>query len=97
MAPGHVAWHKREIARFVFRTSLFQRRGLTAAAAEALSETLVARDRDLDDRRHCIECAHLQEKGTCFAAAQGWMPLPRDFTPIKVLLQRCERFQFATP
>jgi hypothetical protein len=51
----------------------------------------------------CAECAHLQERGTCFAAPRGWIPNTvrhddwRQFTPVRTLLQRCEAFTFSTP
>ena len=82
----------------IFRLELFARRGFTEAQAEALADRLAQRDYDRDDRRMCAECSNLQERGTCFAAAQGWIPnTARNFSPVRTLLQRCEAFSFAKP
>ncbi len=43
----------------VERAALFQRRGLSALDAELLADKLVTRGREGDDRRLCLECAHL--------------------------------------
>ena len=92
------AWTQREISRFTFRVALFIRRGLSHEAAEQLGEKLVQRDQDRDDRRMCLECAHLQARGTCFAAQRGWLPATSArHEPVRDLLQRCERFEFVTP
>jgi hypothetical protein len=97
------ALNDKQIARMQFRLDLFARRGFSEAAAEALAERLAQRDHDRDDRRMCAECAHLQDGGTCFAAARGWIPNTtrhddwRQHTPVRTLLQRCEAFTFSTP
>lgn len=88
----------RQIGHMQFRLDLLQRRGFTEAEAEALTDRLAQRDHDRDDRRMCAECSHLQELGTCFAAARGWIPnTARKFTPVRTLLQRCDAFNFAKP
>jgi hypothetical protein len=99
----------RQLGRMSFRLDLLQRRGFTEAEAEALADRLAQRDYDRDDRRMCAECAHLQERGTCFVAglrrtdertgkSTGGLPnTARYFTPIRTLLQRCEAFSFAKP
>jgi hypothetical protein len=92
------ALNDKQIARMQFRLDLFARRGFSEAAAEALVDRLAQRDHDRDDRRMCAECAHLQERGTCFAAARGWIPnTARNFSPVRTLLARCEAFTFSTP
>jgi hypothetical protein len=63
----------RIVARIEKRIGLFRHRGLDQAAAGELAELLALRDADLDDRRMCIECSHLQRDGGCFAARQGWI------------------------
>lgn len=95
---------EREVSRHHFRTALFQRRGVPADQAEALADRLITRDRDRDDRRMCVECQHIQPRaqrdGTdgCFAAEQGWLGnVGRNFSPLRTLFQRCERFTFKTP
>ena len=46
--------------RVAFRVALFQRRGLSHADAVTTADSLTRRDADRDDRRMCIECAHIQ-------------------------------------
>jgi hypothetical protein len=73
-----------------------------ACAGWSISDSLKRRmliralraDADLDDRRMCIECSHLQRDGGCFAARQGWIARAATYlTPVKNMLQRCERFE----
>ncbi len=91
-------WGDAEFRRFDFRLALFKRRGLTEREAETLADRLALRDQDRDDRRVCLECIHLQHRGTCFAAAQGWLAgVSKFLEPIPNLLQRCERFEFCKP
>lgn len=86
-----------EIQRHTKRQALFVRRGQSPADAYGLAEKALMRDADWDDRRMCIECAHLQKDGACFAARQGWLPGPRHLTPEKTILQRCHRFEWQKP
>ena len=51
--------------------------------AEHLAEMLLHRDRDLDDRRLCVECSH---------AGVGWRCAKRDAFLVRQL-QRCNNFQ----
>lgn len=78
-------WSEGEIATFVRRVSLFMRRGVSAPDADDLAEALVLRDRDGDDRRTCVECAH-GAKRRC----AGGGPLPAD------VLHRCGAFRAAS-
>ena len=48
-----------EIDSFTARLHHFTRRGLAEPDAERLADALVARDREADDRRLCLECVHL--------------------------------------
>ena len=92
------ALNDRQIGHMLFRLDLFRRRGFNETDSEALADRLADRDFERDDRRVCAECSNLQERGTCFAAAQGWLPnTARNFTPVRTLLQRCEGFSFAKP
>jgi hypothetical protein len=78
----------------VKRAELFQRRGLDEERALELADALHQRDGDLDDRRMCIECAHLQRDGGCFSARQGWIHGAAIYLhPVQTKLQRCGRFE----
>lgn len=92
------ALNDRQLARMVFRLSLFKQRGLSAKEADSMVDVLALRDADGDDRRMCIECTGLQQDGGCFPATQGWLQRtsPKHH-PVATLLQRCERFEFVTP
>ena len=48
-----------EIDIFTARLARFTDKGLSLEDADALADKLVKRDRDLDDRRLCLECIHL--------------------------------------
>lgn len=90
-------WSDRQITRFCKRVALFVRRGWDRARAEHWAERLVLRDAEHDCRRLCIECAHLQQDGSCFAAAQGWLShTRRRLQPVTDVLARCECFEWAT-
>lgn len=89
----------REIARFLFRVGLMRRRGQTPEQAEYLADRLALRDQEKDDRRLCLECAHLQQpvyrngpRG-CFAVQQGLM----QGAPVLDLFQRCPQFEWSKP
>lgn len=78
------------------RIELFVRRRLDEDTAVDLAGRLALRDADDDERRVCLECTHLQSDGGCYAARQGWLhATPRNFTPVRDLLQRCDRFDWA--
>jgi len=92
------AMNDREFSRFMFRMGLFKRRGWSEEVAEQFADKTLARDRDGDDRKACIECKNLQRGGTCFEAAQGRIAgADRRLTPVQNIFQRCERFTWATP
>ena len=61
--PSSPAMNTREIDQFLLRQSRFTDRGLSLDDAERLADKLVQRDREGDDRRLCLECAHLQGTG----------------------------------
>ncbi|RZI75183.1 MAG: hypothetical protein EOP13_06310 [Pseudomonas sp.] len=86
------------VVRLAKRTELFKRRGLEEEQALELAEALRYRDGDFDDRRMCIECAHLQRDGGCFAARQGWIQGAALYlTPVQTMLQRCGQFEWQIP
>jgi hypothetical protein len=88
----------KEQTRYDYRVGLFGRRGWTADRARLFAGQLRTRDAERDDRRACIECAHLQRQGTCFQAQQcRFTNARRDMTPVQDQLQRCEFFTFQKP
>lgn len=48
-----------ELDAFTARLARITDKGLTLADAESMTDMLVIRDRDADDRRLCLECVHL--------------------------------------
>jgi hypothetical protein len=80
-------WGDKEIARFSFRTALFQKRGLPEPEADTLADRLYERDFERDDRRVCIECKHALSATRC-ARRQ---PVLLD------ILQRCHLFNWEMP
>ena len=97
--PDHCAWphsgtpNGEKFDTHMSRQALFQQRGISTQDAERLADKLVARDRDGDDRRLCLECRHLRGDGPyrCGnARAAGLQPdLPREWVSV---LQRCHGF-----
>lgn len=61
--PHGAAMNTAEIDIFTARLARFTDKGLTLDDAEALADKLVTRDRANDNRRLCLECAHLQGVG----------------------------------
>jgi hypothetical protein len=57
--PHGIGWNTAEIDTFMSRTTLFNRRGISATQADDLAGLLVLRDRDRDSQRLCLECVHL--------------------------------------
>lgn len=57
--PHGTAMTGAEIDSFTARLVRFTDKGLILDDGEALAGKLVTRDRDADDRRLCLECAHL--------------------------------------
>lgn len=91
-------WGDAEFRRFEFRTGLFGRRGLEPGEAERIADRLALRDQERDERRMCIECQHLQQRGGCFQHQQGRLTgASKFFQPMPLLLQRCPSFNFQTP
>ena len=57
--PHTAAMNSSEINTFTARLARFTNKGLGPDDADALADKLVLRDRELDDRRVCLECIHL--------------------------------------
>ncbi len=74
-------WNDLEIQMFISRCRRFMRMGLAEPEAERAADRLVARDRDGDDRRLCVECRHCRPGPSC---SRGLEALP--------ILQACDLF-----
>lgn len=98
--PHSSAMTGREIDTMVARTSQFNSRGLPALEAELLADKLVTRDRDWDDRRLCLECAHLPGRAGAMRCARwqraglGQAGIPAG---LALQLQRCSGFEDQNP
>ncbi len=80
-----------EVVAHEVRRSRFARLG--RADADELAERLALRDREQDDRRLCLECSYLGERGVCGAARSGRLRgVDSRYEPIPDLLQRCPAF-----
>lgn len=86
-APHRPALTTRGINRMQLRVELMQRRGSPELHAERWADVLHQRDLDSDDRRMCVECAHLRHDWSC--TKRGIVVVD--------LLQRCEKFGWQTP
>lgn len=87
-------WTGEEIEQAGRYVALLTRRGLDAEAVERITDRLILRDREQDDRRLCLECARLDSSGRCGAAARGaLMNADRRLEPLPLILQRCEGFE----
>ncbi|ABM37955.1 conserved hypothetical protein [Polaromonas naphthalenivorans CJ2] len=96
--PHSSAMTGREIDTMVERTALFNRRGLAALEAELLADKLVTRDRDGDERRLCLECAHLSGRAGAMRCAQwqrAGLGAPGVPAGLQLVLQRCDGFKAA--
>ena len=97
--PHSSAMTGREIDTFTARLHHFTRRGLLESDAETLADKLVTRDREADDRRLCLECAHLAGRAGVWGC-RNWqrasiVTTARDAQLPAVLViqpQRCDGF-----
>lgn len=92
---GNPAMTAREVDTFTARLARFTEKGLTLEDGERLADKLVIRDREGDDRRLCLECAHLHGAGrwrcgNWQAASVARQGLARDLV---LILQRCSGFR----
>lgn len=97
--PFGLSMNTSEVAKFQINRDSFMVKGLNESEAEILADKIVFRDREIDDRRYCLECAHLQgyTNWRCDnwkIAAIGIAPegayIPKEFAK---LLQRCDGFR----
>ena len=98
--PHSNAMNTGEIDVFTMRLDNFIRRGLLESESEKLADKLVLRDRESDDRRLCLECAHLSGRAGSIRCAQwqraglGAAGVPAG---LHLVLQRCDGFKDQTP
>ncbi len=99
--PHSSAMNGAEIDTFTARLARFTDKGLNLIDAEALADKLVIRDREGDDRRVCLECAHLHHGGRCgnwkAAGVANRASESRLPTDLVLQLQRCDGFATSTP
>ena len=101
--PHTVAWNSGDIDTFMARVSGFTDKGLGLDDAENVADTLVIRDRELDDRRLCLECVYLSGQSDKAWRCRNWQQAgialaARDAQLSKALvyqLQRCDGFNGA--
>lgn len=92
--PHSDAMNGTELERLTARARQFTRQGASAEAAEAMADRLVARDREMDGRRACVECSSLSTGGRCLQAQRGRLERAgRQLEPVQTLLHRCEAFE----
>ena len=84
-------WNDAEIETFTARTLLFLRRGINATDVDDLAERLTLRDRDIDERRLCLECSHYTP-GRCGNHRGAGLNVPEIGRDLPVALQRCSGF-----
>ena len=98
--PHSTAMNTGEIDVFTMRLDNFIRRGLLESESEKLADKLVLRDRESDDRRLCLECAHLAGWAGVMRCAQwqraglGAAGVPAGY---HLVLQRCDGFKDQNP
>jgi hypothetical protein len=103
--PHSSAMNGAEIDTFAARLHKFTDKGLARNDGEVLTDRLVLRDRDQDDRRVCLECKHFAGHGAGSWRCGNWQGAgiairPRDTqlpADLVLQLQRCDGFATATP
>ena len=101
--PHSEAMNSAEINTFKARLARFTDKGLSLDDGEALADKLVTRDRELDDRRLCLECFHLSGQNGKAWDCRNWQVAKvasraRDAQLSAALvcqLQRCDGFKEA--
>jgi hypothetical protein len=68
LGSDNSSWSAVEIDTFICRRHKLTEKGLSLEDAEVVAETLLFRDREIDNRRLCLECVHLQGD-----KQQGWL------------------------
>ena len=98
--PHSTAMNTGEIDTYTARLARFNDKGLSLDDREALADKLVLRDRESNDRRLCLECAHLAGRAGAMRCAQ-WQRagLGAAYVPagLHMVLQRCDGFKDQNP
>lgn len=96
--PHSTAMNTAEIDTFTARLARFTDKGASLEEAERLADKLVIRDREGDDRRLCLECAHLHGAGRWRCGNWDAADVAREgLAPDLVKrLQRCSGYPHAT-
>lgn len=97
--PHSQAMNTVEIDTFMARLGRFTDKGVSHDEAERLADALVSRDREGDDRRLCLECAHLQGAGRWRCGNWQQADVARDALArdLVLMLQRCAGFAALGP
>lgn len=81
------------------RAEQFEARGVDHATAHCMAIQTCARDEAGDDRRFCLECAHLEGSArspVCTNWRRGWFGVPRLPADQVAILHRCQGFRLAS-
>ena len=70
--PHSSAMNGAEIDTFMARAARFTDKGLGLDDADELADKLVIRDRELDDRRLCLECIHVAGQSCAAWNCKNW-------------------------
>jgi hypothetical protein len=70
--PLNITMTGAEIDAFTARLARFTSKGFSLDDGEALSDKLVMRDRESDDRRLCLECLHLSGHAAGSWGCRNW-------------------------
>ena len=93
--PHSEAMNRAEIDLFNARLFRFTTRGLSLIEGEALVDKLRQRDREQDERRLCLECAHLQGVVRPRCGNHGLAEVPAEGIAPELIksLQRCAGYK----
>ena len=94
--PHSSAMNGQELDTLMARQALFCQRGAAPQDAERLADSLVNRDRDVDDRRLCLECRHLRGAGPYRCGNARAAGVHADLARgLVLILQRCHGYDDA--
>ena len=88
-------WDDGDIACFLDRRARLLRWGWSETDAEALSERLVRREHERDDRVSCADCEHYRP-GRCANHQSACLQASEVGRELAAMLQRCPGFGLAT-
>lgn len=87
--PHSTAMNGSEIETFTMRLMQFTDKGMPKVDAEILADKLIIRDREVDDRRVCLECAHLHDRWRCNSWQRACVGRDGLSLELTQTLQRC--------